>query len=135
MIAPSETQRNSNWPKLVSSLTISLQCTISSIRLFPILDLHHAVRCQRPPAKQCNQHKRTSSLRSKLIYSFRLFLKRPPEPSHDRAMCRHPTRLSARQERVKARDERCGPEIHRGPPSREELRRSSEGVAERREHT
>ena len=135
MIAPSETQRHSTQPKLVIRLTISLPGTISAVRLLHILGSHQAMRCQRPPAKHCNHHKRTDSLRSELVYSFWLFLKHSPEPAHDRAMCGHPTRLSTRQERVKARDEWCGPEIHCGPPSREELRRGPEGVAERREHT
>ena len=118
-------------PTLATRLTISLKGTISSGRLFHIGDLHYAMRCQRPPAKQCDQNQCTNSLRSKLIYSLRHFLKHTPEPPHDHAMCRHPTRLSTRQECIKARNKRCDPEIHRRPSTREELRRGPEGVAER----
>jgi len=131
MAAPSVTRRHSTQPNLPSRLTISLQGTISSGRLFHIGDLHHAMRCQRPPAKQCDQNQRTNSLRSKLIYSLRLFLKHQPEPPHDHAMCRHPTRLPTCQECIKARNERRDPEIHRSPSSREKLGWGSEGVPER----
>jgi hypothetical protein len=133
MIVPLAIQRHSAQPKLASRPTISLglQGTIPSRHLFHTLELHRAMRRQRPPAEQCNQHKRTNSLRCKLIDSLRLLVKYPPKPPHDRAMCRHPTRLSTRQERIKARDEWRDPEIHRGPPSREELRRGPKGVAER----
>jgi hypothetical protein len=100
--------------------------------------------CYRPPVKQRDKHKRTNRLRSELIYSLRLSFIHVPagtlhpnrvEPPHERAMRRHPARLSTRQERVKTSDERRRPEIHRCPPAGQELRRSPEGVTERREHT
>lgn len=108
------------------------------------LDLYLAMSRQRSPAIQYDEHNCTNSLCSKPIHPFRHPLQllsvaalHPDcvEEPHDRAMRGHPTRLCTRQERVEARDERCGPEVHCRPPAREELRRGPEGVSERREHT
>ena len=135
------TMFNPHWR---GRLTISPQSTMSPDPLLHFLELHLAMHCQRPPAKQYNKHKRTNSLRSKLIHSLRLSFKHLPtsvlhpdrvEPPHDHAVGRYPARLSTREHRVKACDERCKPEIHGRPSAGEELGRSPEGVAERRQHT